>query len=284
MLWKMDWKRFQELVSMVLAKSGFGTEIAWVKPDGTTAMTVTTNRTGNGGEALLLSAGWPVYEIGAPMLLEFYKSAVSQGASRGIYVTPGRFDQNAKIMARMHHLELIDGTEFLATLARMSKEDQQFFLRMAMVGQWDVPTCPACNRKLELCEIAFPKGEDQRELRDVIFKDRQHVGSQLFCRNLVIKPGADILFLKGVEAESIHVEGRVMGDIICRGKLIVAAGAYVSGLVAARSIKLEPGGLLEAEARILNETEIQPVRAQAKPKVWKCLGRKKCHGMLPVRS
>jgi hypothetical protein len=57
----------------------------------------------------------------------------------------------------------------------------------------------------------------------------------------------------------------------------------VSGLVAARSIKLEPGGRLDAEARILNEQEIRPVREQPKQFLWKC-SHGRCRGTLPVRA
>jgi hypothetical protein len=282
-LWRMDWKRFQELVSLVLARGGFDSEVAWIRPDGTTVLAVTTRGKRKAGEALVQCAGWNGYDVGAPSLLEFYKSVLSQGAQRGIYVTPGRFDQNAQIFARTKNLELIDGAEFLRTIHRMSVEEQQMYLRMALVGSWDSPTCPSCNRKLVLREITFPSGDDQRELRDITFKENQHVSTQLYCRHLVVKEGVDVLFLKGVEAETMQIDGRVMGNMVCRGKLIVSAGACVSGLMAARSIKLEPGGLLEAEARILNADEIQPVRPQPRQWIWQCAAGR-CKGSLPARK
>lgn len=278
----MDWKRFQELVSLVLARGGFTSEVAWIRPDGTTVLSVIAGGKKRQYEALLQCAGWNGYDVGATSLLEFYKSVLSQGAHRGIYVTPGRFDQNAQIFARSKNLELIDGAEFLRTISRMTPEEQQTLRRMAFVGSWEIPTCPSCGRKLELKEIGFPVGQRLKDLRDFVFKENQHVSSQLYGKNILVKPGVDVLFLKGVEVESMQVEGRVMGNIICRGKLTVAAGACVSGLVAARSIKLEPGGLLEAEARILNAEEIQPVQPQPKQTIWSCV-TSKCKGSLPAR-
>jgi hypothetical protein len=279
----MDWKRFQEVVSLVLARGGFTTQVAWVRPDGATVLSVTPKRGQRGGEALVQCAGWTHYDVGAPSLLEFYKSLRTEGVQRGIYVTPGRFDQNAIIFARSKNLELIDGAEFLRTIARMTYDEQQTYRRMAMVGSWDVPTCPACSGKLVLEEITFPAGDAQKQLGDVILKADQHVGTQVYCRHLVVKAGADVLFLKGVEAESMEIEGRVMGNLVCRGKLTVAAGASVSGLVAARSIKLEPGGRLDAEARILNSAEIRPVREAPKQYRWNC-HHGRCRGSLPVRA
>jgi Restriction endonuclease len=281
-LWRMDWKRFQEVVSFVLARGGFVSEVAWVRPDGTTVLSVIPREDRKGGDALVQCAGWNHYEVGAPSLLEFYKSLVSEGVARGIYVTPGRFDQNAVIFAKSKNIELIDGEEFLRTIGRMSDEEQQLYRRMALVGPWDVPSCPSCGTKLEWTEVAFPSGREQKNLADITLKTDQHVSSQLYCRHLVVKAGVDVLFLKGLEAESMEISGRVMGNLVCRGKLVVKAGACVSGLVAARSIKLEPGGLLEAEARILNEAEIQSVRPQPKEFLWKC-PQNRCRGMLPER-
>lgn len=279
---RMDWKRFQELVSLVLARGGFTSEVAWIRPDGTTVLSVIAGGKKRQYEALLQCAGWNGYDVGATSLLEFYKSVLSQGAQRGIYVTPGRFDQNAQIFARTKNLELIDGVEFLRTISRMTPEEQNTLKRMAFVGSWETPTCPSCARKLELKEIGFPVGPQHKDLRDFVFKENQHVSSQLYGKNILVKPGVDVLFLKGVEVETMQVEGRVMGNIICRGKLTVSAGACVSGLVAARSIKLEPGGLLEAEARILNAEEIQPVQPQPKQTIWAC-PTSKCKGSLPAK-
>jgi Restriction endonuclease/Polymer-forming cytoskeletal len=283
-LWKMDWKRFQELVSLILARSGFASEVAWIRPDGTTVMSVCSrSKRGQSGEALVQCAGWTHYEVSATSLLEFYKSVVNEGAARGIYVTPGTFDANAQIFARSKNLELIDGAELLRTIGRMSYDEQQMYRRMALVGPWEVPSCPSCNHKLELHENAFPSGQDQRKLMDLTMKVDQQVNDQVYCRHLFVKPGVDVLFLNGVEAETMEIAGRVMGDLVCRGKLTVTAGACVSGLVAARSIRLDPGGLLEAEARIYNEAEIRSVRPQPKQRLWKC-SQPRCRGSLPERA
>lgn len=283
LLSRMDWKRFQELVSLVLARGGFDSEVAWIRPDGTTAMSVVNSSKPGNSEALLQCAGWNSSRVGATSLLEFYRSVVNQGVRRGIFVTHGTFDPNAQLFAKSKNLELIDGAEFIRTIGRMSEHEQNTFLRMALTGSWDVPTCPSCGHKLALQDIVFPTGQHQKDLRDVVFRESQHVSHQLFCRHLVVKPGVDVLFLKGLEVESMSVEGRIMGNIVCRGKLSVAAGGCISGLLAARTIHLETGGLLEAEARILNAEEISPVQPQPKRWIWNCT-TSRCKGSLPLRN
>ena len=282
-LWRMDWKRFQELVSLVLARSGMGSEVLWVRPDGTTVLTVVKGRGRAAGEALVQCAGWNSPVIGPQEMKQFFKAVIEQGSVRGIFITPGGFDPQALALARDKKLETIDGTEFLRTISRLTAEEQATLQRMSMSGSWDVPSCPVCGGKLEYLEKKFPKGDASKDLRDLTYRESKQVGNRVFCRHLVIKPGANVLFLKGVEAETIHVEGRIMGNIVCRGKLTVANHATVSGLVAARSIKLETGGLLEAESRILDAGEIEPVVPQPLLALWSC-PVDRCHGSLPLRT
>ena len=54
-------------------------------------------------------------------------------------------------------------------------------------------------------------------------------------------------------------------------------------LLMARSIKLEQGGLLEAESRILDAGEIEPVVPQPLQALWSC-PVERCHGSLPLRT
>lgn len=281
-LWRMDWKRFQELVSLMLARSGMLSEILWVRPDGATVLAVYKGRRRKTGEALLQCPAWHTREVTTSEILGLHHAVSEQGAVRGIFVTPGQFDSQALVLGQQRKIELIDGEEFLRTIGRMTLEDQITMQRMALSGSWDVPSCPSCQTRLVYAERHFPQGEAAKDLRDITYKESKQVGTQIFCRHLVINAEANILFLKGVEAESIHVEGRIMGNIVCRGKLTVASGATVSGLVAARSIKLEPGGLLEADSRILDAKEIRPVLPQPLQAFWKC-PKDRCQGSLPIK-
>ncbi len=281
----MDWKRFQELTSLVLARAGFDSEIAWVRPNGAVVLHVTSRGRRSRMEALVQCAAWSMFHVDATSVLEFYRAVVSEGVQRGIYVTPGSFGADARLFSRNKRLELLDGEEFLGTIRRMSAEEQNYYFRMATVGPWNVPTCPSCGQKMEVRPEAAPRVETDDDFRrDLTLKERHNVCGEVRCRHLTVKRGADILFLKSVQVERMTVEGRVMGNIVCDGLLTIAQGACVSGLVAARSIRLEPGGLLEAEARILNVDEIRPVDKKPERHVWGCPGYPRCKTVLPVRE
>ena len=103
------------------------------------------------------------------------------------------------------------------------------------------------------------------------------------CRTLTVKAGAEVHFLKPVHAHDMVVNGRVHGNIVVQGRLTVGRGGVVSGMVAARTINMEEGGALEAQAHVLNAGEIQAVHAMPVPQVWRCPGWPGCRGRLPLR-
>ncbi|MBP7948747.1 MAG: restriction endonuclease [Verrucomicrobiales bacterium] len=284
-LQRMDWRRFQEITTMLLARAGFQTEVAWVKPDGTVALYVTGKSRRTVTHSLVQCAAWTGYHVDGQGVAEFSRTLVAENLIRGIMITPGDVEAEARMLARRGGVEIIGGVEFLGTIGRMSPEEQAYYLRMATVGPWDVPTCPSCGHRMEKgLQSPIPKAEGAQ--RDLVFKDRtrRHIGQEINCRRLRVRAGADVLFLKPVRVEEMTVEGSVMGNLVCTEKLTIVAGGIVSGLVAARNIRLEPGGRLEAEARILNTEEIHPVGVQPRPEAWFCPDMRRCRAVLPLRQ
>jgi hypothetical protein len=281
LLRRMDWKRFQELAALLLSRAGFRAEIAWTRPDGATVFSVAGQGLRRQMQALVQCAGWNEFHVEGNHVAEFYRACRREQAPRGIYITPGQFDANAQLFARGKEIDLIDGQAFLGAISRMSAEEQAYYHRLATVGAWDVPSCPSCGVKLELRDapqLLPPTPEPE----DLVYRNRVLVNNDVQCASITVKPGADVLFMKSVTTESMVVEGRVMGNIVCHGKLTVAAGGMVSGLIAARTINLAPGGILEAEARILNK--VSPVELAPIPQLWSCPRQPNCRLTLPLRE
>lgn len=281
LLRQLDWKRMQELIAMLLHRAGFVAEINYIRPDAGVVLTVTNPSKGGRLDALVQCPPWAKSNVDAAALKELYNSVLQEGASRGIFITSGEFSDDARQFAQMRPLELIDGVSMLRTIERMPEEEQKYQLRLMTVGPYTIPTCPACGQKLELRdETDF---DPKAQLKDLTFRDRQTVSAEIYARTLTIKPGAEVQFLKSVAAQDMIVHGRATGNITVQGKLTVAKGGVLYGLVAARTISMEDGGSLEAEARVLNASEIQPVRAQPVQQVWRCGAWPKCRGQLPLR-
>lgn len=271
----------QELVTLLLHRTGFTAEIAWIRPDGGVVLSVTNPLKGGKLDALVQCPPWAMPHVDSAALKELSNSVLQQGASRGIFMTAGEFSDEARSFARMKPLELIDGHALLRTIQKMPEEEQSGHLRMITAGPWTVPTCPSCGRKLALQDDT--DYDPAAQVKDMTFRDRQMVDTEVSCRTLTIKSGADVQFLKAVWAQEMVVHGRAHGNVTVQGKLIVGKGGVLSGLLAARAIALQEGGVLEAEATILNAEEIQPVRALPVLQVWRCPGWPKCRGKLPLR-
>jgi hypothetical protein len=283
LLRRMDWKRFQELAAMLLSRAGFRAEIAWVRPDGASVFSVAGQGLRREMQALVQCAGWNEFRVEGNHVAEFYRACRREGAPRGIYITPGEFDPNAQLFVRGKQMDLIDGQGFLAAISRMTPEEQAYYHRLATVGAWDVPSCPACGIKMALREVA-PTQSQQEQPQDLVFRTRELVNNDLDCHSITVKADADVLFMKSVITNQLTVEGRVMGNIVCRDRLCIAPGGMVSGFVSARSIKLEPGGILEAEAKILNAAELEPVKSAPLKEIWTCPKQPRCRHTLALRE
>ncbi len=281
LLRQLDWKRMQELVVLLLHRAGLAGEIAWIRPDGGVALTVTHPAKGGRMDALVQCPPWAVLNVDSPALNDLYNSVLEHGASRGIFITAGEFSEDARAFVRIRPLEIIDGHGLLRTILRMPEDEQAYHLKMITVGPYTVPACPACMRKLELRDDS--EQDPGAQSKDLTFRDRQTVGTEISCRTLTVNPGAEVQFMRAVRAENVVVNGRAHGNITVQGKLTVGKGGVLSGLVAARTIAIQQGGVLEAEARVLNSDEIRPVRELPSRQVWRCPGWPKCRGQLPLR-
>jgi hypothetical protein len=278
---RLDWLGFQELVSHLLQRSGYLPEVAWTRPDGGTALTLMHPARSNRLEAIVQCPPWQSHEIDAAMLRDLHQVVVREGAQRGIYLTPGTFTAEARAFARLKPLELVDGSDLVLSFQRLPDEERTELLRMITAVPYSVPSCPSCLRKMERIEDAAAASR-QRE-RDLVYKISSSESSVVDCRSLTLRKKADVVFLKGLTAGAMTVHGKATGNIVVNGRLHVAAGGSVSGLVSARAIQLDPGGTLEAEARILNESEIAHFQPLPPQQVWRCPAFPKCRDTLPVR-
>jgi hypothetical protein len=281
LLLQLDWKRLHELVSMLLHRAGFMAEVGWIRPDAGVMLSVTHPAKGGRTDALVQCPSWVGQMVGLSDVKELFNAVLQEGASRGIFATPGGFSDEARQFAKMRPIELIDGPAMLRTILRMTEEEQSYYLRMATIGQYTVPSCPSCSKKLELSDDTGAAFDGLN--RDVVFKESEMVGSEVHCRTLTVRAGAEVLFMHPVFAHEVVIQGRATGNLTVQGKLTITAGGLLSGMVAARAIKLDEKGMLEAEARILNAAEVVPVRAAPVHQIWRCSSWPRCRGQLPLR-
>jgi restriction system protein len=72
------------------------------------------------------------------------KTKVASGA----IVTAGRFNDEAKQLARRSHIAPVDGVNLLTVILRRSEAQQRELLAVATQGEYWRPTCPKCTAKM----------------------------------------------------------------------------------------------------------------------------------------
>lgn len=278
---RLDWWQFQELICRLMHRAGFWPEVDWVRPDGAAGMTLQSPwRLGKELEAVVQCAPWGGREVGAAAVRHLWEVVKSAQAPRGLSITAGRFSGEAREVARGKPLELVDGRDVLWALQQMAPDERQFYLGMSTVGAWKVPSCPACLLKMEWVEESAVNTTGRK--RDLVFNDRRTERGDLVCRSLTVGKRAEVTFLKEVTALRMTVHGRASGNFVVDGSLRITAGGRLSGLVSARSIQLEAGGSLEAEARILSGPALSAVHPLPVQHVWKCPDWPHCAVILPM--
>jgi len=79
------------------------------------------------------------------------------------------------------------------------------------------------------------------------------------AEKLVIEKRSEMECMKPLKARSIEVNGRISGHIFCDGRVTVNKHGILKGVVHARSIVVEKGGILDGELHIgVPEAESEP--------------------------
>ncbi len=280
LLRSLDWHRFQELACRLLHRSGFLPEVSWIRPDGASGLYLLRPERPGYLEGIVHCSAWADQEIDAGAIKALHQALKDTGAPRGIFATPGTYREEARSFVGLKPLELVDGPDLLRTIDLFPPQERSVFLRMTTAGACTTPTCPACLKPMELIDDSAALS--QRE-EDMVYKNKRSEGSEIDCRSLTLRKGAEIVFMKNVTAGGMTVHGKATGNIVVNGRLHVAAGGCVSGIVSARAIQLDPGGTMEAEARILNEADLTHLRPVPVVQSWRCSAHPACRGTLPVR-
>ncbi len=281
LLLRLDWKRFQDLVRVLVTKAGYRVRPLLVGEAGVCLMSL-VNGSRRRPEALLGCAPWNQPVVSGRLLAGFHQEVVNRGFPRGTFFTPGRFHSDAADFAGVRPIERVDARDFVAVLARLSAAEAEHLLKLTTAGEFGVPTCPACSIKLALRDSEMPEGAGK--LKNLTVRRSETFVGDVRCNRLTIGRGAEAQFLKGVYANRLVVHGRAMGNFTCRGAAKIGVGAWVVGSVAARSVELEPGGIVDGEMRILDEVEVRPVRVPPHEPIWGCPNYPKCRVVLPVRK
>lgn len=92
---------------------------------------------------------------------------------------------------------------------------------------------------------------------DAFFRHSGTVRGKLFCERLVIEKNCEVRFPDGVMTERADINGHLIGDVTCSGKVRIARTGIIEGDLTAVDLELKEGGRVSGETVIDAETKTE---------------------------
>lgn len=144
---KLEWRRFEELVTLYLRKTGFDARRSRVGADGGVDILLFRENEPRPFACVQCKA-WHVYKVGVKPVRELFGVMASEQMARAYFVTTGGFTSEAVDFAAGKALELVTGTYLLEKLRALPQADQDEILKEITAGDYTTPTCPRCDVKM----------------------------------------------------------------------------------------------------------------------------------------
>jgi len=76
---------------------------------------------------------------------------------------------------------------------------------------------------------------------DLVMRASGCITGRICCRRLLIEEGAEVKFTNPVDAREVRIDGRVRGEIICPGRIVLEEHARLHGDIRARALVVKTG-------------------------------------------
>jgi cytoskeletal protein CcmA (bactofilin family) len=120
------------------------------------------------------------------------------------------------------------------------------------------------------CRSALIEGKMRGNMNCVGTATINYVGKipgRLIAQNVIIDRKSDVHFFRRIQVKTIEIRGRMTGEIVAEGTVIIHRNALLDGNVTAKSISVEKGGIFMGQLIIgtagLAQAELLPESAPA---------------------
>ncbi|EAU56051.1 restriction endonuclease [Mariprofundus ferrooxydans] len=156
LIWKIEWKRFEELCRAYLEVKGGRAETTKIGPDGGVDINLFKDKSDK-PFAIVQCKAWNAYKVGVKPVRELFGVMAAEGVSTGIFMNTGSYTREAVAFAKGKKLLLISGEDLVKSILEMPDEIQSKLLQVATEGDYTTPTCPRCDTKLTLKKVSSGK-------------------------------------------------------------------------------------------------------------------------------
>lgn len=145
----IEWKRFEDLCQRFYASKGIRSECTPLGPDGGIDIRLFQDDSGY-ATAIVQCKAWGSSFVGVKPIRELLGVMAHEKIGKAFFMTSGRYSDEAKAFAAPNRITLIDGNMLLIMLQRLPEAERIKLLEFASSGDYNVPTCPSCGRKMRL--------------------------------------------------------------------------------------------------------------------------------------
>lgn len=143
----LEWRRFEQLVTWYLQKTGFDAKRSRVGADGGVDIHI-RKRGENRPFAYVQCKAWYAYKVGVKPIRELFGVMAADGIDVGYFVTTGGFTAEAIEFAKGRDMKLISGGYLLGKLNSLPEPERSELLQQITAGDYNTPTCPRCDLKM----------------------------------------------------------------------------------------------------------------------------------------
>ena len=266
----LDWCRVVELARAMALFGGFEFGKTRVHANGAADFLMTRGKGAHAQKYRVHAAAWNQWQATVGCVETFAEGLRKEKNTRGVFLAPGGFAASALHRAQRYQIETVDAELMAARLNELPETHSTFFYEAGTLGDCSTPSCPVCMKRMELQPEPDPEVSGRlASFPDLCFRSRDIVAEPVAARRIEILHHCEVYFLRGVHARDVVVHGLAIGNFVCDGCLLINAGATVEGTVAARSIMVRPGAVLNGETRIL-KTAPSPLAAEEPSVYWRC--------------
>lgn len=265
----LDWQRLLQLARALASTGGFHLTASIIDVAGGADFTMSSGMALDRKKILVRLAQWNRWMASEDCLECFTSHIRAQNVHNGVFIAPGGFSPEAKVLGKKAGVELVDAEMLSERLNLLTAAHRSAFQNIGITGDSTTPSCPICMKRLKKGENDPLPVLDYLELPDVVYRSDDVVPAPVLARSFEVRCHCDVRFLSEVRAQHMEINGTAEGDFLCEGTLVLNDGAVLRGTVAARSVLVRPGAQLEAETRIM-EGSLKLRVASDSNWVWHC--------------
>ena len=151
----IEWKRFEKVCTEYLRMAGFVAKETKTGADGGVDIIV-TKANDVSFKGIVQCKAWNTYKVGVKPIRELFGIMAADRIATGVFMTSGDFTSEAEEFAK-GKINLVWGEKFIHQIKKLSEENQQRLLDVAIEGDYKTPTCPQCDVKMALRESSKGK-------------------------------------------------------------------------------------------------------------------------------